>query len=169
MNDTAIIIVCDGADGNTETAASQEAGLTVVTGGPIDTLIVAATGLKTTSQDGTAIEPLVKLLKPLREGIARLRDGGRIVIICDDVYRPEPNDVGASAIRGGLIGLCRALAIELRNRSIITNLLSTDPLATDGKVSAIAANLKALSTSGLTQSGQIISLTGAKGVGYAQF
>lgn len=169
MNTNTIMVVCPGAEGRLEAEALKAAGLCPVDTGEADILILAAAGLATAAEDATAVEPLIGLFQPLRRAIGRLCHGGQIVIVCDDPQRPAAEAVGAGALRGGLLGICRGLAIELRGQALRTNILALDPQRDRQDAAPLAAALRAMLVPGQTVNGQVIGLSGARGVGLAAY
>lgn len=164
--ETAIVIRA-GADGELETRALEAAGIKAVPaaaagGRRCDMLVIAGSGLS-----GPGIAALTGLLAPLQCGLGMLKDGGSVVIVCDDPYRADPADVDGSAIRAGLVGLCRGLALEVRDRDIRVNAIGIDADDRPGRVPGLASALRALA--GLDATGQLIVTSGAAGIGFARF
>jgi 3-oxoacyl-[acyl-carrier protein] reductase len=75
---------------------------------------------------------LMSVVRSTRQAIARMRDGGRIVVIgSSSVRRPIPNLTVSNALRPALNGLVKSLAVELAPTGITVNMVSPGRVDTD--------------------------------------
>ncbi len=136
---TAHGIIADVAD-----AASLEALFAAVATrcGRLDALVANAGGPPpgtfddlTLEQWGEAIElTFMSVIRSVTYALPRLRaaGGGRIVIIgSSSVRRPIPGLTASNALRPGLAGLVKSLAVELAGDRITVNMVSPGRIATE--------------------------------------
>lgn len=102
-------------------------------------MVIAAAGLR-----GPGLSPLTDILEPLQPGLGALKDGGSVVVVCEDPYRADPDDVEGSAIRAGLVGLCRGLALEVRDRAIRVNAIGINADGRPGEIHGLASAIRAV-------------------------
>lgn len=100
--------------------------------GPLDTHIqcvdpepaMALSGLSDSAWEHTVEDRLAAAFRCLQLGAARLREGGNVVLVgCADALGAEAASVGEAAAQAAVIGLMRALALDLGRLDIRVNLV----------------------------------------------